>query len=322
VTAIDGLRGAATVVVRGSVVVSVADGPADADAGGMCTPLTRFQIASISKQVAAVAALLLVEAGVVDLHESVQRWLPESTSQWRGVTLHHLLSATAGIRHWDDTPGFRLSESMSVERRLELLTQAPLLSEPGTLWRYSSPGFIVVGSIIERASAQSYGSFVTERILEPLSLRTTTIGDPPADAEVAHGYRDGESVVPFDLTTMPGTGDVLSTVGDLARFNAALHHGALLADSSIEAMCTLQTPLDRPDPDWARGDGYGYGHFVGALGEEVAYFHPGDNPGFKSFNAWLPAHDAAIAVLLNDEAVDLEPILKQLVPFAVTPQAQ
>jgi CubicO group peptidase (beta-lactamase class C family) len=322
VTAIDGLRGAATVVVGGSVVVSVADGPADADVGQMCTPLTRLQIASISKQFAAVAALLLVEAGVVDLHESVQRWLPDTPPQWRGVTLHHLLSATAGIRHWDETAGFTPYESMSVERRLELLTQAPLLSEPGTIWRYSSPGFVVVGSIVERASGQSYGRFVTERILEPLSLRSTTIGDPPASAAVARGYRDGEPVAPFDLATMPGTGDVLSTVGDLAQFSAALHHGALLSDSSVQAMCTVQTPLDRPDPDWARGDGYGYGHFIGALGTEVAYFHPGDNPGFKSFNGWLPAHDAAIAVLLNDEAVDLEPILKQLVPFAVTPRAQ
>jgi CubicO group peptidase (beta-lactamase class C family) len=312
VNAIDGLRGAATVVKGGSVVLSVADGPADADAGLMCTPLTRFQIASISKQFAAVAVMLLVEAGLVDLHASVHQWLPDAPPPWRAITLHHLLSHTAGLRHWDERPGFSPAESMSAERRLELFMRAPLRSEPGAGWHYSSPSFIVVGSIVERAIVVSYASFVTERILEPLSLGSTTIEAPPAGAEVARGYRDGQPVVPFDLASMPGTGDVLSTVGDLARFDAALHGGSLVGEGSLKAMCALQTPLDRPDPDWARGDGYGYGHFIGALGNAVAYFHPGDNPGFKSFNAWLPEQDAAIAVLLNDEAVDLEPILKQL----------
>jgi CubicO group peptidase (beta-lactamase class C family) len=315
VSAIDGLRGAALVTRAGSTVFEAAAGPADGEL--TCSPQTRFQIASISKQFAAAAVMLLVEAGVVDLAASVQEWLPEAPPQWRPITLHHLLSQTSGMRHWDDVPGFISSEPMSAERRLELFMAAPLLSEPGAVWRYSSPGYITVGSIVTRATGQPYGDFVTERILEPLGLTSTSIGTPPAGAEVARGHQDGEPVAQFDLRSMPGTGDIVSTVGDVARFTAALHGRALLSDASVRAMCTLQTPLDRPDLDWARGDGYGYGLFIGDFGGEPAYFHPGDNPGFKSVSAWLPPHEAAIALLLNDQAADVEQNLRQLLPYAV-----
>jgi CubicO group peptidase (beta-lactamase class C family) len=312
---IDGLCGAVLVTRAGSTVFEAAAGRADGEV--MSSPQTRFQIASISKQFAAAAVLLLVEVGVLDLSASVQEWLPDTPTPWRAITLHHLLSQTSGIRHWDDLPGFVAREPMSVERRVELFAAAPLLSEPGAVWRYSSPGYITVGSIVSRATGRPYGDLVSERILTPLGLTSTSIGTPPAGVEVARGHQDGAPVAEFDLRSMPGTGDIVSTVGDVARFTAALHGGDLLSDDSVRAMRTLQTPLDRPDLDWARGDGYGYGLFIGDIGGEPAYFHPGDNPGFKSFSAWLPGHEAAIALLLNDQGTDVEQVLRQLLPFAV-----
>ena len=81
-----------------------------AEAGAECTPQTRFQISSLSKQFTAVAVLLLAEAGQLDLAEPVARWLPGCPPQWQRVTLHHLLSHTAGVRHWGDAPGFALHD--------------------------------------------------------------------------------------------------------------------------------------------------------------------------------------------------------------------
>jgi CubicO group peptidase (beta-lactamase class C family) len=100
-----GLHGAAIVTRAGRVKLEVASGLADAEAGAECTPQARFQISSISKQFAAVAVLLLAESGQLDLAEPVARWLPGSPPQWQRVTLHHLLSHTAGVRHWGDAPG-------------------------------------------------------------------------------------------------------------------------------------------------------------------------------------------------------------------------
>ena len=85
---------------------------------------------------------------------------------------------------------------MSIRDRLALIQQAPLLTEPGTQWRYSSPGYLLAGLIVERASGRPYPDFLTERILSPLGLTSTTAGGAPTGAVTARGYRNGEPVVP------------------------------------------------------------------------------------------------------------------------------
>jgi CubicO group peptidase (beta-lactamase class C family) len=162
VHSIEGLRGAAIVTCAGRVKLEVASGLADAEAGAKCTPRTRFQIASVSKQFAAVAAMLLAESGKLGLAEPVARWLPGSPPQWQQVTLHHLLTHTAGVRHWGDAPGFDASEPVDLAERLALIQQAPLLTGPGIRWHYSSPGYLLAGHIVEQASGQPYAGFLTK----------------------------------------------------------------------------------------------------------------------------------------------------------------
>jgi len=322
VCSIEGLRGTAIVTRAGSVKLELADGLADAETGAVCTPRTRFQIASVSKQFAAAAVMLLAESGMVALDEPVERWFPGALPQWRQVTLHHLLTHTAGIAHWGDAPGFDPSQPMTPGQRLALIQQAPLLTEPGTRWHYSSPGYLLVGEIVERASGQPYRDFLTERILVPLELTSTTVGSAPAGAPIARGYRDGQPVPPWELSAMPGTGDICSTIGDLARYTIAVHSGSLLTGSSLRALRTAHTPLSGDQgfsDDWLAGDGYGYGYFIGRIGGHAAYFHPGDNPGYQSFNAWLPGPAASIVILANDETANLENLLKQLLPAALEP---
>jgi CubicO group peptidase (beta-lactamase class C family) len=315
VRSVEGLRGAVTVTRAGSVEVELAGGLADAGSGAGCTPQTRFQIASVSKQFAATAVMMLAESGAVALGEPVARWLPDSPAQWQQVTLHHLLTHTAGVRHWCDAPGFEPSQPMSIRDRLALIQQAPLLTEPGTQWRYSSPGYLLAGLIVERASGRPYPDFLTERILSPLGLTSTTAGGAPAGAVTARGYRNGEPVVPWDLSAMPGTGDICSTVGDLARFTTALHSGQLLTDGSLRLLRTAHAPVGTGDGSgdgWLTSDGYGYGQFVGTIARQTAYFHPGDNPGYQSFAAWIPAHAVCVVILTNDETTSIEGLLKQL----------
>src|SRR5690349_8776060 len=178
------LRGVAMVTRAGTVRTELAGGLADAAAGIPCTARTRFQICSISKQFAAVAALLLAEDGRLALDDPVDRWLPGG--------------------------------------RLAAIQAAPLRTAPGETWHYSSPGFVLVGLIVERASGQPYARFLTERILAPLGLAATSVGGAPPEP-AARGYRDGAPVTPFDLAAMAGTGDIWSTAADLASFTAARH---------------------------------------------------------------------------------------------------
>lgn len=142
---VEGLRGTAMVTKGGSVQADLAGGLADVEAGVACTPGTRFQLCSVSKQFAAAAVMLLVESGQLDLGEPVARWLPEGPLQWRQVTLHHLLSHTAGVPHWLEAPGLDPAEPVGISERLEIIQATPLRSAPGAQWHYSSPGFVLAG---------------------------------------------------------------------------------------------------------------------------------------------------------------------------------
>jgi CubicO group peptidase (beta-lactamase class C family) len=311
------LNGVALVTRSGTVRAELAAGLADTAAGVPCTPRTRFQICSISKQFAAVATLLLAEAGRLALDDPVDRWLPGGPPQWSGVTLHHLLSHTAGVPHWHEAPGLDPAESTPAGERLAAIQAAPLRTAPGEAWHYSSPGFVLVGLVVERASGQPYARFLTDRILVPLGLTATSVGGPPPEP-AARGYRDGEPVTPFDLAAMAGTGDIWSTAADLASFTAALHAGNLITNESLHAMLTPHAPLD-DDDETLITTGYGYGMFTGTYAGQPAYYHPGDNPGYLSFSGWLPDQAASLVVLANDESVSITDLLRQLLPTALEP---
>jgi CubicO group peptidase (beta-lactamase class C family) len=296
---LEGLRGAALVTVGGSVAVQ--------SAGPPVTLTTRFPIASVGKQFAAVAALLLAERGELALDRPVAPWLPGSPPWWREVTLHHLLTHTSGLPHWGAEPGFDVGAAMAIADRLGLIPQGTPASRPGLRWLYSSPGYLLVASIVEQAARQPYGDFLAEHVFAPLGMKATTIGRPADDAV------EGETLSP-----MAGTSDVWSTVGDLTRYQEQLHAGALLG---FESYAVLTGPLaptaeePRPGRSFFAGH-YGYGLFVGTVGGHRAYFHPGDIPGFVSFAAWLPERRASVVLLSDDEHADVHAVTRLLLTAA------
>ena len=298
-------------------MVDLAGGLTVVETGVSCTAGTRFQICSVSKQFTAAAVMLLVESGRVDLNEPVDRWMPEAPPQWRQVTLHQLLSHTAGVPHWLEAPDLDPADPMSLGQRVEIIQNTPLRTEPGADWHYSSPGFVLAGCIVERASGCPYHDFLAERILSRLQLSHTSLGAPPDGA--ARGYRNAQPVTPFDLSAMCGSGDVWSTAGDLTRFTAALHGGELISSTSLRTMCTAHASLDDDDDEEPRltTTGYGYGMFIGIFAGHAVLFHPGDNPGYQSLACWIPDQSASIVILANDEAVSITGLLRRLLPAAL-----
>lgn len=307
-----GLCGAAMVVRGRDVLSAVAGGPVDIDTAPRCTPTTRFQVASVSKQFTAAAALILAGSGRLDLHEPVDGWLPGASPQWRHVTLHHLLSHTAGVPHWHGAPGLDPAAPEGMDRLLRDIVAAPLRRGPGQAWHYSSPGFILVGTVLERATGRLYADLVTELILSPVQMTDTTVGPPPVGA--ARGHRADRPVPPLDLTRMAGTGDIWSTAADLIGFTTALHLGDLLEPGSRAAMCSTHARLTG-EVQAGRAlvpTGYGYGMFVGVYADRLALYHPGDVPGYRSLGCWFPADEVGVVILTNDEATDMADALRNL----------
>ena len=223
------------------------------------------------------------------------------------ITGRHLLTHTSGLGHLDDFPALDRYRPIEPAQQLSIFQQQPLLSAPGSRYRYSSPGYVLLAWIVEKASGQPYASFLADRVFAPLGMHTASAGDPPGGTGMARGYHAGEPVPSFELATMGiGAGDIWCTAADLLRWDEAIARGELLPAGLREAMLTPHalTGSATTREGWSF-TGYGYGWQIGTVDGRRAYFHTGDNSGYLAVNAWLPDEQITLAVLANDQATDI-----------------
>jgi CubicO group peptidase (beta-lactamase class C family) len=313
----DSLRGVALLKRGDQDLAAVARGTTGTSPDAGCTLDTRFQVASVTKQFTAAAVLLLADRGVLSADDPVSRWLDDCPPAWDAVTVHHLLSHSAGLAHWDGLPGVDVTKPVATAEKLRAYAAAPLLGPPGERFAYSSPGYVLLAHVIERATGQSYSAFLAEEIFRPLGMTATFDGNPTGQAGLAVGHQDGQPVASFDLDTLGlGTGSIWSTARDLARWDRAVVGGQILSAAAWEAAFTVQAPV-QDDDGLVRTEGYGYGWFIAtAAGGRRLFYHPGDNPGFRSINAVFPDDDVCLAVLSNEGATILDPIAHEMIRTA------
>jgi len=175
-------------------VIALSRPPTAGGLGHICTPDTWFQICSVSKQFTATAILLMADRGRVALDDRVTRWFSDLPEEWRAITIRHLLTHTSGLGHWPDCPDLDPHQAVLPGRQMEHFQQMPLLNRPGTRWRYSSPGYVLLGWIVQEASGQPYAAFLADHIFAPLGLQSTSTGDPPREPKMAFGYRAGQLI--------------------------------------------------------------------------------------------------------------------------------
>ena len=249
----------------------------------------------------------MTEVRHAGLSDTVAAVLPHAPSQWTDVSVQQLLTHTSGMGHWCDRPGFDPSTQLDPANRIALLLAAPVDDPATRIWRYSSPGYVVLSAVLERAAGRCYGTLVEEMIIDRLGLRNTSIGHAHGPG-MARGYRGAAPVEMWNLHTMPGTGDIWSSAADVARFVTALHSGGLLPARAQAVIHDVTVPHQNSalTSGAIRTTGYGLGHFTGYIRGTFAYLHPGDNPGYQSLGAWVPATGTTIVALSNDELDDID----------------
>ncbi|WP_306214359.1 serine hydrolase domain-containing protein [Actinoplanes sp. RD1] len=273
---------------------------------GRESPL-RHQIASISKQFTAAAVLSLAQAGRLALEDPLDRWFPG----WPGVTLHHLLSHTAGISHWADHPSLDLR--VSPPDFVGLARSWPVITAPGTEFRYSSPGYVLLAHVTQKAADEPFRDYLARRVFGAAGLTRTFSGMAEDRPDVAAGSDvHGDPVPTWDLDVLGmGTGDVWSTTSELVTWLDRLHEGAVLGEPWRTLMLTRRVATGGDD----FGSGYGYGVFTGSWQGEPWIQHSGDNAGYRSFAAILPESRRRVAVLTDSDALggeNLKVLLKRL----------
>ena len=299
-----GFRGAVLIAYKGNVILADGYGPANQIFDEPNTTQTKFFIGSITKQFTAAAILKLRDQGELRLDDTIDQYLPDYPAlAGRGITIHQMLSHSSGLANYTDIPevNMRRTQSLSPAELMRVIAEQPQDFEPGTRFEYSNSGYIVLGSIVEAVSGQSYEAYLHHEILKPNHMFDTGY----ARREAGHpGRADGYTVdndwrptgaLKVDYGILHTAGALYSTVMDMYRWEKTLSGHGVLSDSSLAAMFT------------DHGHGYGYGWAIDSLWGRRHAFHGGFIDGFNSeVDRWLD--DSLLIVVFSNE--DEAPVKK------------
>ncbi len=238
--AIGQFNGAVLVADHGRTVYQRAFGLSNMELNAPNKTTTRFEIASMTKPMTAIAVLQLVQEGKVRLNGKIKEYLPWYPSETGSrITVEQLLNHTSGIRQdiaFDEpSPGAEVvaainADLFSNDSLVKLIARRPLRFEPGTDYGYSSDAYAVLGAIVEHASGKPYWDAMRERIFDRTGMTETGVSRlAPLVRERAGGYAqtfDGFENAPH-IGVSPA-GGLYSTLRDLHRFDQALYGDTLV----------------------------------------------------------------------------------------------
>ena len=316
------------VVQNGKVILGKGYGLANVELAVPATADTVYQIGSITKQFTASAIMLLAREGSLSLDDPIGRHVPGTPDTWKDITIRHLLNHTSGIKSYtnieENMKRARLDRSRN--EIVDTIRNLPLEFQPGEKWAYNNTGYFLLGLIIENVSGKSYQEFLNERIFRPLEMDATLVNRQSAVVRNrATGYGWGKScsscgsrvaagncrvcdtplaadsqprMLNAEVTSMTwpfSAGAIVSTVGDLAKWDAALYSESILRDPELRAMWTPTTLNEGKRSD------YGLGWAVGRYRTQRVVGHGGGISGFATDIARFVDQKLTVIVLSNAE---------------------
>lgn len=233
--------GAVLVARDGQPVVSKGYGMANIELGVANTPQTVFRLGSITKQFTGMAIVLLQERGKLNVNDPVCKYLSECPPAWQPITIKNLLTHTAGIPNYTESPDFAKTAATNTTAA-ELTSRfrdKPLQFAIGEKFAYSNSGYYLLGTIIERVSGKTYAEFLQENIFVPLGMKQSGYDDPVRlISNRAAGYArtsDGFiNAAPISMSTAYAAGALYSTVEDLLRWDQALYIDKLVPRKALD----------------------------------------------------------------------------------------
>lgn len=262
--AIDSNRVVGTVVMvshRGQLIYQTAAGWADRESKKPMSIDTIFRLASVSKPIVSVAALILVARGLLDLDKNITCWIPEFRPRLQDgseaiITVRQLLSHTAGLGYRflenDANGAYALAQvsdgmdasEITLQENLQRITKVPLLYKPGSSWGYSL-ATDVLGALLELVLGMPLEHVVRQLVTGPLGMSNTSfwVNDPKRvaaayvnDEPLPHRLEEGEIVSPFD-----GATGIVYSPNRIFDANAFPSGGAGMASTAQDFMLLLET---------------------------------------------------------------------------------
>jgi len=240
-----GFSGGVLVVRDGQPLIMRSYGFANKERGIKADTNTVYSLGSITKQFTAAAILRLEELGKLHTSDSIARFFPDAPADKRGITLHQLLTHTAGFKSDYSPTDYEATTRAEYVRRM---FDAPLRTRPVTAFFYANSGYSMLAAIVEIASGQAYETALRQLVLVRAGmLQTGYKSSAWAPNRIAHGYQNGADWGTIsERIAMPrapywelrGNGGLQTTLSDILRWDMALNDARMLTDSSRRKFMT------------------------------------------------------------------------------------
>jgi len=233
----------------GEIVWAEGFGFADSERQKPVTPRTRFRTGSVSKTLTAAGVALLYDRKRVELDAPVQTYVTAYPKKEWTVTTRQLLGDIGGVHRLrgdgqdggnDQTPR---GICKTVGEALKTFAYEPLAFEPGTKYRFSTSGWILLSAVVEGAAGEPFAAFMSREVFKPLGMDRTALegmDDDPDTAEFDRKRTEQEGPLAADYSCTVGASAFLSTPSDLVRIGSAMLKPGLL---KAETIALFRTPL-------------------------------------------------------------------------------
>src|SRR5262245_16765808 len=322
--------GAVVTIVQGETIVyQKGFGFANVETAQAVAPEMLFRIGSMTKMYTAAALVSLAEEGKIDLNAPIGKYLEGLPPRLASVTAHQLMSHTAGLA--DGAALIGKHDESALAEEVRGYKDSMFFTDPGAVFSYANPGFVLAGYLVERLSGEPYSRAVQKRVLDPLKMARSTFQPTVAMTyPFSVGHTGNEGVAARVLRPMEDnsqiwpTGFLFSNGQDLARFAIAFMNGGQIDGKpamSAKLIERLSTP-NAPVHSQYDGASYGYGLIMRDYRGVRLVEHGGTTGSFASDFVMAPAQRVAVIALANRNIhlmKTVEKALEIMVPLAAQP---
>lgn len=288
--------------IDGKTVLSAGYGMADLEHNVRITPQSVFEAGSVSKQFTAAAVLLLAQQGKLSLDDPVRKYLPEVPDYGTPVTIRQMLHHISGLRDWGSVEAIagwpRTTRMYTMANVLEIVSQQRALNyPPGAAYSYSNTGFNLAAMIVARVSGRPFPQFTRDAIFNPLDMSSTQWRDdyqrivPNRAIAYTKDHGTVRMLMPFEDAY--GNGGLLTTVGDLLRWNRNFTEGKIGGPGLVKEQ------EQRVQLNDGRTIAYASGLMILSWHGLREVSHSGSTAGYRAWLGRYPDQGLSVAVLCN-----------------------
>jgi len=304
--------GAAVGIIKdGKFIFKKGYGLANLETGRKANEYTNYRLASVSKQFTTMCIMILKEKGKISYDDRLTDVFTDFPKYGDKITIRNLLQHTSGLIDYESLIPDDQTEQVKDKDVLEMMkTQDSTYFEPGTKFKYSNSGYVLLAMIVEKISGKRFAKFLDENIFSPLYMYNTVPYEKGISTVTnrAFGYTKTDTgFVKSDqsvTSAVLGDGGIYTSLVDYFKWDQALYSDVLVTQKTLEEAFTPGKLKDGTKIE----TGYGFGWFTETADGKKWVGHSGHTCGFSTYVLRIPKHKFTTVILINQRDIDTEKI--------------